>query len=98
MRASPGNANPAGMTPITLRLIPSTVMAFPRMFGSAAKRLRQSPSLSRATPGEPGSSSWEAKVLPIAGLTRRTGKKLDVTIAAGKRTASPAPVKVTWSR
>ena len=63
------------MTPITLRLIPSTVMDFPRMFGSAAKRLRQSSSLSTATPGEPRCSSWAAKVLPIAGLHTQNRKE-----------------------
>ena len=85
------------MTPITLRLIPST-----RDGLSQDVRIRRKTAVPEFLAQH--SNTWGAGLLFLSGersahlgLTRRTRKKLDVTSPACKRTASPAPVKVTCS-
>ena len=48
-----GNVNPRGMTPTTVRVMPSRVIAFPRIARSPLKRARQSRSLRMTTRSVP---------------------------------------------
>ena len=92
--ASYGKPKPGGMMPMTLWPTPSSFISFPRTRESAPKRSRQSSSLSTTTWSRPGWSSSARKPLPMAGFTRRTGKKSGVTLAVRMRTGSPAPVRL----
>ena len=91
---TPGNANPGGMIPTTVRLTPSSRIAFPRIAESEPNRSFQSWLASMATLAFPGSPSPARKPRPISGFVRRVEKKSVVTYATGIWAESPAPVKL----
>jgi hypothetical protein len=87
-----GNANPSGITPMTLTWVASTRMRLPMISGSPPNPRRHRPLLSTTAPGSPGRSSSREKVRPMAGDTPRVSKNRPVTYAAGTRTGSTPPV------
>src|SRR5439155_1000102 len=89
--SSLGNWNPAGITPTTVKLRPSSEIDRPRMPGSRPKLVTQSPWLRRASGVR---SSAGAKLCPISGRNGSTSNRLAVTAAAWTSRGSPAPVKL----
>ena len=99
MQFRPGNANPAGMMPITLRLILSTVMAVPRCRVRIRRKtgcamfLAQHGDTSEsrvALPGGGARSAHRRTCIPQNWKETRCDR-----LSRCKRTASPAPVRVT---
>ena len=86
-----GNSNPAGMTPITVKLRPSSEIDLPRIAGSRPKLVTQSPWLNSARGVR---SSAAVKACPISGRTCSTSHRSAVAAATWTSRASPAPVRL----
>ena len=86
---------PGGITPITVKACPSSVMPRPTTPGSPPKRRCQKALLSRTTLRPPGRSSASVNTPPTAGETPRTRKRLAVTISVLSFSGSETPVRLT---
>src|SRR5437773_545545 len=93
-----GSQKPRGITPITVRGMPSRSSVRPMIEGSAPNRARHSPSLNRTTALLPGWSSPAANVRPTAALTPSTRNRSALASAPARRAGSPVPLKLTPTR
>ena len=96
-RLTPGaSASKArGITPTTVYGWPSMRRSLPTAPGSAAKRLRQSPSLSSTFFSFPGSPSSLVNGRPSAGAVRITRRYDGVTFMTSTRTGRPSSSRLT---
>ena len=94
--ASGGNEKRAGITPMIVKGVPSSVAVRPSTALSAPKRSRQRASLSTATVVPAPWTSDESNSRPSAGETPSTVKYSGLTAATPRRAGSPARVSVAW--
>jgi hypothetical protein len=96
-RLTPGASasNERGITPTTVYGWPSRRRSFPTAPGSAAKRLRQRPSLSSTFFSFPGSPSSFVNARPSKGAVRITRRNDGVTFMTSTRTGRPSSSRLT---
>ncbi len=87
--AAAGNANPAGITPMTIAAASSTRIVRPTAPGSPPNRRRHNPSLMMATRGAPGTSSAAVNARPARGATPRTSVSVALQSAPTIRSGAP---------